>query len=407
MPIEQKEVGGRLRAAREAAALTQEQVAVRMGFSRATVAQIELGNRPVSSDELERLAGLYGRGLEEFLADDFAEDEAVAALFRAQGTASGAELQAAVGACLLLGRELSHLEQLLGLDRGAMVAPSYPAPTPRNRWEAVEQGGSLAQAERLRLGLGDAPVGSMTQILENQGVRTGMRRLGEDISGVTLQHPSAGTMVLVNEDEAPQRQRFSWTHEYAHVLVDRNRRGMVSRASERDNLLEVRANAFAATFLLPEPGVRAFLQRLGKGRPSRIHAELFDEATATAVDARTEAGSQRIQILEVVELAHHFGVSRIAALYRLRNLRLISEIEFAELAAADEKTGCQIARVLQLAEALPESRDELRRRLVMLASEALRRGEISRAKFGELAEAAGRDAGEAELLAGLAAAEEA
>lgn len=407
MPVEQKELGARLRAARELAALKQEDVAARMGFSRSTLAQIELGNRPVSSDELELLAGLYGRDLQDFVAGDFTEDEVAAALFRAQGTASGAELQAAVGACLALGRELSNLEQLLGLDRGAMVAPNYPAPTPRNRWEAVEQGRSLARAERLRLGLGDAPVGSMTQMLENQGVRTGVRQLGEDVSGITLQHPRAGTMVLVNESEAPQRQRFSWTHEYAHVLVDRNRRGIVSRASERDSLIEVRANAFAANFLLPEQGVRAFLERLGKGHPSRIHSEVFDEATMTPVDARTEAGSQKIQILEVVELAHYFGVSRVAALYRLRNLRLISENELAELVAADGRIGWQIARVLQLADGLPESRDELRRRLVMLASEALRRGEISRTKFSELAAAAGREAGDADLLAGLAAADEA
>ena len=40
---------------------------------------------------------------------------------------------------------------------------------------------------------------------------------------------------------------------------------MSSRESERSDLLEVRANVFAANFLMPEEGVRQFVGTLGKG----------------------------------------------------------------------------------------------------------------------------------------------
>jgi len=58
MPISQQELGRRLRVAREACRMTQEAVARRLGVSRSTVAQMELGNRAVTSLELDRLAGL-------------------------------------------------------------------------------------------------------------------------------------------------------------------------------------------------------------------------------------------------------------------------------------------------------------------------------------------------------------
>ena len=71
MPPDQRELGRRLRAAREASRLTQEAVAHRLGVSRSTVAQMELGNRAVTSLELDRLATLYARDIRDLLTDDF------------------------------------------------------------------------------------------------------------------------------------------------------------------------------------------------------------------------------------------------------------------------------------------------------------------------------------------------
>ena len=64
MPISQGELSRRIRSAREACRLTQEQVAEHLGVSRPTVAQLEAGNRSVSSLELDRLAHLFGRDVQ-------------------------------------------------------------------------------------------------------------------------------------------------------------------------------------------------------------------------------------------------------------------------------------------------------------------------------------------------------
>lgn len=407
VPVDQAELGRRIRGARESCALTQEDAAEKLGVSRSTLAQIELGNRPISSVELERIAELCGRGIEEFFAAEFSPDEMVAALFRAQPEASAAGLQEAIRNCMAVGRELTNLEELLGLDRGAGLAVAYPQPTPSSKWEAVQLGALAAKEERQRLGFGSAPLGDMVRLLEGQGVRTGVTVMPDDVSGLTINHPRVGVFVVINgaENYAPQRQRFSWSHEYAHVLLDRERRGLVSRTSDRENLLEVRANAFAAGFLLPEEGVREFLAGIGKGQPSRFQTEIFDEAGVLAVEGRTEPGSQNIQFHEIVQLAHHFGVSRLAALYRLRNLRLITEAELAQFREADEQgKSKEVEKILKLKDDAPGDAGELTRRFVGLALEALRRKVITRTKFQELARSANladSDANALLMVAGL------
>jgi transcriptional regulator with XRE-family HTH domain len=68
----------RLRAAREAAGLSQGQVAKLMGMHRPTISEMEAGNRKVSAEELARLADLYdtkmtwllGEAPDQISADD-------------------------------------------------------------------------------------------------------------------------------------------------------------------------------------------------------------------------------------------------------------------------------------------------------------------------------------------------
>jgi len=401
MSVTQEELGRRIRTARESCGLTQERVAAYLGVSRPTVVQIEAGKRSVSSLELDKLAHLFGRDLRAFLGESFEEADSLAALFRAQPEVL--EQPAVAGAlrdCLALGREIGNLEQLLGAERGAPATAAYPLPALATRWEAIQQGERLATGERRRLGLGDAALPDIAELLETQGVRTGVVDLPEDVSGLTLNDPNVGLFVVANRAHHVLRRRFSFAHEFAHVLADRERFGLISRLSERDNLIEVRANAFAASFLMPEGGVREFISGLGKGRPSRVYADVFDEAGSLKVESRTAPGTQTVQLYDVVQLAHHFGVSRIAALYRLRNLRLLTEAEFDLLKRLDDAgKGKPLAVHLGLEQpGSEETRNWFRHRFLALALEAFRREVISRGKLVELAAMLGLDRDEVDRL---------
>jgi len=107
------------------------------------------------------------------------------------------------------------------------------------------------------------------------------------------------------------------------------------------------------------------------------------------VEASTRAApkSQDTQLYDVAELAEHFGVSRLAALYRLRNLRFLSDAEFENLKQLEEAGhGRAVAELLQLPQPDEKAaRDEYRHRFLSLALEAFRRKEISRSKLNELA----------------------
>ena len=389
MAIDQKELGRRLRQAREASAMTQDDVARHLNMSRSTVAQIELGNRTVSGIELSRLAYLFGRDLGDLVADEApSSEDALIALFRHHPELSNQEdVREALRRCVALGRELTGLERLLDIDRDMATVAAYPLPQPRTKWDAIQQGERVAQEERRRLGLGLTSIPDISELLEGQGVRTAQVALPEDISGLTLIAPAIGLLIVANREHHVLRRRFSHAHEYCHVLVDRAHCGLVSRGQDRDELREVRANAFAASFLMPAEAVRHFVHSSGKGRPSRMEAAVFDEDSSIRARARTVPGSQQIQLYDVVRMAHHFHVSRTAACYRLRGTRLVTARELDML--LDQERAEQGGKLEQLL-GIPQPdhqalRNQFRNRFVGLALEALRREEISRAKLVEVA----------------------
>lgn len=57
-------VAERLREAREAAGLSQGQVAKKIGMHRPTISEIEAGRRKISAEELDTFANLYGVSIE-------------------------------------------------------------------------------------------------------------------------------------------------------------------------------------------------------------------------------------------------------------------------------------------------------------------------------------------------------
>jgi Zn-dependent peptidase ImmA (M78 family) len=210
--------------------------------------------------------------------------------------------------------------------------------------------------------------------------------LPTDVSGLTISDGQVGLFIVANAIHHVWRRRFSFAHEYCHVLMDRERSGLISRSSRKNDLAEIRANSFAAAFLMPREGVRQFVAALGKGRPSRGYANVFDDAEAVPVEGRSEPHSQDLQLYDVVQIAHHFGVSRGSALYRLQNVRLITADELDRLRAEDDAgRGKELAALLELPDPDHQAvRNEFRHRFIGLALEAYRRRLITRGKLRQL-----------------------
>jgi Zn-dependent peptidase ImmA (M78 family) len=203
-------------------------------------------------------------------------------------------------------------------------------------------------------------------------------------------------VILVNDSHARARRRFSYAHEYAHALLDRTRPVTVTSADNAAELIEKRANAFAAAFLLPREGVIEVLAALDKGQPSRSDESVFDAATGGHFDAqsRQAARSQLITYQDAATLAHRFGVSYQAAVYRLLSLGHVSRAESTELLKR-EAVGKDFLEALGMFDDLEGNEvkslmdRELRSQVTRLAIEAYRREEISRGRLLDLGKQVG------------------
>ncbi|MGE5620986.1 MAG: XRE family transcriptional regulator [archaeon] len=85
------------------------------------------------------------------------------------------------------------------------------------------------------------------------GLHIFRRRLNNsNISGLFINHPSAGRCILINYTEDIFRQRFTVAHEVAHSIFDTKNEINVSFSKWQTNdLIEIRADTFASNFLLP------------------------------------------------------------------------------------------------------------------------------------------------------------
>jgi Zn-dependent peptidase ImmA (M78 family)/transcriptional regulator with XRE-family HTH domain len=409
MNIDQMTLASRLKDARISASFTQEQVAKALDLPRTAIVQSESGNRAVSTLELAKLAQLYGRPIASFFTEAFApEEDVLVALFRAaqaegQDMPWQSEVSRYLGICRA-GVELEHL-----LDRPPHIGPpSYDLPQPRNVMEAVEQGSIVAEQERRRLALGHNPIPDMSDLINSQNIWASGADLPDDMSGLFLNHSSIGLFILVNFGHRRARKRFSYAHEYAHALLDREDSATVSREDNRRKLPEVRANAFAAAFLLPRTGVWAFLNSRFKAGPSLIEQTVYDpaaEQNAEEVRASRRAAprSQVLTYEDVATLAHHFGVSYQAALFRLKSLSIVNDAEFGELRDKEHfgKQYLELLQVLVDLEGLDERKPdrEIVSQVVHLALEAYRREEISKGKLRDLSKLLNFSARELVMLA--------
>jgi len=395
MSIDPSTLAARLKEARAAAGLTQEQVADTLGIPRTAVVQIESGNRAVSTLELDKLAKLYSRPIASFFepAPAASEEDVLATLFRAaESVHDHPEWRTDIARYIAIFREGVTLER--SLERSPHVGPpTYQMARPQRVMEAVEQGAFVAEQERRRLGLGHNPIPDISDLINGQGIWASGAILPDQMSGLFVRHASIGLCVLVNYDHARSRKRFSYAHEYAHAILDREQTATVSLEQNRSDLSEVRANAFAAAFLIPRTGVWGFLNGRAKAGPSVVEQSVYDptaeqDGAEVRGQRRASPHSQDLTYEDVAALAHQYGVSYQASLFRLKSLAIIKAAEFDELREKESfgKSYLELLHSFGNSEQ-PQQRKpdrEIVSQVLHLALEAYRREGISKGKLRDL-----------------------
>lgn len=366
-------LGARLRRAREARGLSQQQVAERLGLkNHQPVLRMESGQRDVSTVELAELARLYRRPLSFFVASEVSEAEEAdyAVLFRAGGLADKdlAEVDRVVRRC----EEFAFLTRVLNITAGTAASVHLDYTSPSERRQAATQGERIAADARRILGIDEGEaITDLPGLLEEQGIGVFAADLPEDVSGLCVGAKKTGRCIVVNANERATRNAFTAAHEFCHLLLGET--AHICYQEEERDLVEVRANRFAGALLMPAAALEGF-------RRDQLGARW-----------------QELNPVHVVELQFHFKVSYQAVLVRLRRLDLISEAQYSRLERVPKE---HLARLIGHIEENEMSRPApFERRLRVLAIETYRLGRISR---GRLAEILGLDFDETgELLGSL------
>lgn len=257
-----RDLGPRLKAARENVGMTLEEVGLLVGQAHTVVSNWETGTRRPNSRMLALLASTYRVSLEELLGEaepprpDFAR-----LLFREAAERVDARAK----------YEIHRFLEFLDNYADLLEAMGEPPGLTRSPLKVVEGFTSKDDVRRkaeearsfFRLGLG--PISDLAGIADLFGVTVYFAPLGQDlkqtISGAFLPHTRVGFSILVNAETTPGRRQFTVAHELAHALFHGDH-PYVSYYGRRIHA-ERFADAFAAEFLVPIESLRASVEALG------------------------------------------------------------------------------------------------------------------------------------------------
>ena len=240
------------------------------------------------------------------------------------------------------------------------------------------------------------------------GVRSARATLPTGINSISIAQPDHGLLVVVDKNLGLEHRRFRYAHGLAHFLFDTEGPWRVCRSGGRPDLAEVRADAFASGILIPQHGLRRYVETLGKetlGRAGPTVLSVFAEddgrdetGESRRVDGRQRSGRHPITLSDVLRTAHYYGTSPSVAAHRLRNLRLLTDRELDQLETmlqSEKHTPNEEELALRSA---PHEMDSLCSRLAALAASALHQGNIDAPRFNELADLAGASVADRERL---------
>ena len=261
------DVGERLRISREAAKMSQADVAAALGFARTTLVAIEQGQRRVRIGEIQQLAKLYRTSVNALL-----RTEAIKVDLTPQFRKLDVRLDDAVENAAKLLSDLAtaevELENLLGVKRIRNYPPERPILPGDVRAQAEQDALDLRQW----LGLGLSPVPDIVTLLEMElGVRVYVRRFDGRISGLFAYDDTLGACFLLNANHPRVRRAQTAAHELAHLVSTRRQAEILDGGHAGNSREERYAAAFAQVFLMPARDRDAEISR-GYRRIAQAHA---------------------------------------------------------------------------------------------------------------------------------------
>lgn len=215
---------------------------------------------------------------------------------------------------------------------------------------------SIAIAERSRLGLGDGPIPFLRDVLEQGvGLRIFYLEMPTKYSEMYSYDESLGGCMAINANHIEERRRWSLAHGYLHFLAHRRKAvvdfdGQYKRTPESERLAE----AFPKYFLMPTSGLLKRFNDMYRSHGKFTPTNLFT-------------------------LAHYYGVSIQALVYRLEEMELLPTATWDKLS----RRGLKVSKVKQELgiKEIPQRTERLPTHYQHLAIDALDQGLITEGRF--------------------------
>jgi Zn-dependent peptidase ImmA (M78 family)/DNA-binding XRE family transcriptional regulator len=354
--IDLHRLGELLQQARKQCGMTQSDAAQVIDAVRTTIVAIEKGERRLKPAELIKLTRAYGRAI-----SDFVQPHPVVQPFEVQFRAvyqrnegEEAKIEPVIQRLEELCRYYLKLEEIMD----APLPKSYPQEYKVENMPIEAAAESIAIAERQRLGLGDGPIPMLRDILEQGvGLRIFYLEMPSKYSGIYSYDEKLGGCIAINANHPEERRRGSLAHEYLHFLAHRRKPvfdfdGQYRRIPESERL----ATAFPKYFLMPTSGLLKRFNDMYRAHGKFTPTNLFT-------------------------LAHYYGVSVQALVYRLEEMELVPSGTWDRLSDRGLKVR-KVQQELGLSE-IPQRTDMAPVHYQHLAIEALDQGLITEGRFAD------------------------
>jgi Zn-dependent peptidase ImmA (M78 family)/transcriptional regulator with XRE-family HTH domain len=244
--------GKRLRLARLARALSETDLASKLGVSRQSISQYELGHQTPSPGILGALSGILALPDEYFMAQWNGSEPTQAVWFRSlQSTTRRARDAAMARFCWLL-EIVGELERHVPFP--AVDLPTVDVGDPLTLSDDdVER---LASEYRHSLGVGEEPMPNLVAEVERRGVIvTHFDLLAPQLDAFSCWVGDGRACVVLDEGRPAVRQRLDLAHELGHLVLHRR----VQEPTRDHPRYEKQAFRFAAGLLFPR---RAFVREV-------------------------------------------------------------------------------------------------------------------------------------------------
>lgn len=359
--MDPKEIGIRLREARKARGLTQQDAADHINVTRTTITAIEKGERRIQPSEFGKLVALFGRSISDFIRKG-EPVEAFTVQLRATLPSqfdTGKEISLPVWEFQRLCEDYVELEYICETP----LRRKYPAPYEIAHVSLEIAAEDVATAERNRLGLGDGPLLNLREILENDvGIRVFYMDMPSKVGAMFAYTEKLGGCIAINIKHPEERRRWSMAHDYGHFLSNRYQPEItIENRYQRQPESERFADAFARSFLMPSSGL----------------SRRFNEVLRSKKDGRATPA-------DLCTMAYFYYVSVEAFTRRLEELKLIS-YGFWDLLISRGFKVREAQTILKLSphQTTDSMNNNLPARYLYLAMEALREEKLSEGQFAQ------------------------